>query len=167
MANRAKITADLKKELDRLLDETEKKISKADLDKIGQTTVNAMKDLIEKGISPIQGKGRFPGYLRPNDTDGYPTNVRKRFPKKRARPVNLTLSGKFLKTLIFRSNSNTKAVEVGFFDQLSLKKEQGHRDGAQGQPERPIIPKQNESLVKSIVLEIEDVVTAVLKRITK
>jgi len=165
MANEAKISKDLKKEVERLYKEAIKKVTKADLDSIGKTAVDSMKELISQGISPIQGKGRFPAYKHAGDPTKYPDNKRKKFPDKRARPVNLKLSGEFLRNLIFKSNAANKSVQIGFFDKKNLAKEQGHRDGANDQPERPVIPTGRENLAQSILLQMEKVVQNILKKI--
>lgn len=166
MANAAKIAADLKKELEELVELAKKKITKSDLDNIGETVVTEMKALISKGISPIEGRGRFAGYKNADDPRGYPLKLKKKYPQKRARPVNLELSGKFLRALTFRSNATRKSVEVGFFDQKSIDKESGHRDGVNTQPERPIVPRgTSENLARSIVLKIETVVQSILDKI--
>lgn len=209
MASATKIAKDLEKELSDLIDTLKKKVSKAELDSIGDVAINEMKNLISKGISPIEGKGRFPEYkaagslkgakatskgLRDalrvgagkgaNDRGiraalsqstgnekqaklGYPYSVQKKYPKKRARPVNLELSGDMLDHLTKRSNAAEKSVEIGFYDQKSIKKELGHREGANTQPLRPIIPKANESLAQSIRVKIERAVQAIIDKINR
>ena len=108
-----------------------------------------MLDLISKGISPIEGQGRFPGYKNPKE--GYPATVKTSFGSKRPRPVNLTLSGKFLRRLIARPKGKF-TVEIGFFDKYGKDLEQGHREGTNGQLKRPIIPQTGERFVNSIRL---------------
>lgn len=175
--------------------------------RIGDAVVKAMLDLISKGISPIQGKGRFPPYkaaalrqalkkertainraLRDNQKAlfrfrrmnqrqllaaqkeanrkdlgrsglGYPFSVQDEFPNKRPRPVNLFLSGAFLEALQAHVTgvAGDYGIEVGFFpgwtDQNGVEaatKEQGHREGANGQAERPIIPIGTEDFAITI-----------------
>ena len=130
-----------------------RKLRTKDLDSLAITIIKEMKSMISKGISPIKGNKRFARYKNP---ERYPEGVRGSFPKKRKRPVNLTLSGDFLKMLKFKSKTGRKPkIEIGFYDKLSKKKEQGHREGAGGQPKRPIIPKgKGESYAVRIVTEV-------------
>lgn len=101
---------------------------------VGKTVVAMMLDLILAGQSPIKGRGAFPKYKNPKK---YPGDL------KPHSPVNLFLSGKFLNSLKSQVYQRGKgyAVEIGYFTKLSAKKEQGHREGANGQPRRPTIPK--------------------------
>lgn len=162
-------------------------------------------DLVLKGISPIEGAGRFPEYksvtrnraaealvsgLRKDarsrardfgskDEDvkalrsaartakagiklGYPDTVKDEFPSKRRRPVNLLLSGQFLRQLkSFPRRLNL--IAVGFFTQYGIKLEQGHRDGVNGQPSRPIIPTEGETFTKVIRADIIKTYTSAVK----
>lgn len=108
-------------------------ISVEDAQKIGDDVVDAMKGLISTGESPIKGWGRFPKYINP-----------KRYPGKRKphSPVNLYLTGAFLRALRAKVTAQTKRIkiEIGYFAPKQAIKEQGHREGANGQPERPTIP---------------------------
>lgn len=114
-----------------------------------------MLENIKKGISPITGK-RFPAYKNPERYPG------KRKPK---RPVNLELTGEFLSALEFtvRSGKNP-TITIGFFDKENADKEKGHREGAGGQPKRPIIPNSSESFSKKITIEITNEIADVLSR---
>lgn len=148
-----------------------------------------MLSLISKGISPIDGNGRFPGYKghtqvrslekqrnearKRGDREGafkaaaaaidikehlnsyfgsYPYNTEEyKKGKKKPRPVNLTLTGKFLRRLIAKPKGKF-VIEIGFFDSYGRDLERGHREGANGQLERPIIPVEGEQFVNSIRL---------------
>lgn len=94
----------------------------------------------------------------------YPFSVQKDFPSKRPRPVNLFLSGDFLSNLTYLiSGIGKKAViEIGYIDDLSAKKESGHREGVNGQPKRPTIPTGNESFSTIIVQDVAKIVKAAL-----
>lgn len=179
---------------------------------IGTAITVAMLSLIEKGISPIEGQGRFPAYkwqafsrdvkksntftrrqvreLRANAkrlakggnkkkakalreqagvlsgygrmasqvaSSKYPFNT-KEFKRgsKRVRPVNLHLSGAFLRALEYRvtGTAGKYGLEIGFFDEEQAVKEEGHRDGANGQPKRPTIPINREDFAQVIQNEI-------------
>lgn len=111
-------------------------LSREEATEIGRGTLRAILDLVERGISPIRGGGlggKFPPYKNP-----------KRYPGKRKphTPVNLWLSGKFLRSLKYRVLRFGKGyvAEIGFTSELSELKERGHRERANGQPKRPIIP---------------------------
>lgn len=69
----------------------------------------------------------------------YPDSVRSQFPSKRRRPVNLFLSGRFLRELK-AVPKRINLIVVGFFSPYGQKLEQGHREEANGQGYRPIIP---------------------------
>ena len=175
--------------------------------RIADAVIKGMLDLISKGISPIEGNGRFPAYkwaafrnalkkekssinkaLKQNKKalfkfrrmnqrqllvaqkemnrkslgssgQGYPFSVQDKYPGKKPRPVNLFLSGAFLSSL--KANITGAAgnvgIEIGFFpgskDAEGVEaylKEQGHREGANTQPERPIIPIGTEDFAQTI-----------------
>jgi len=139
------------RDLKKMLDSASDAVTKDAADAVGDLTVALMKDRISKGLSPIEGRGRFERYKNPKS---YPDKVREEFPDKRRRPVNLKLSGKFLDALKSKSSPSGNKITIGFFDSYGRKLEQGHRDGANGQPERPVIPEGGELLAKSIRLSI-------------
>lgn len=139
------------KELRRLLKESNVRVNQKIARATGELAIALMKDRIAKGLSPIQGKNRFPGY---KDTKKYPGRVKEDFPDKRNRPVNLRLSGRFLKQLRVISATSLGKVIIGFSDDYGKTLEKGHREGASGQRERPIIPEPSEELAKSIQLAI-------------
>lgn len=170
-------------------------------DKIANAVGIAVLDMVAKGISPIEGAGRFPAYkaaalrnslkkeksavakaLRANKKAlvrfrrmnqrqlilahkeanrkdlsstgrGYPFNTEQfKHGSKRPRPVNLFLTGKFLNALESHVTGTAGhfGIEIGFFDAKQAVKEQGHREGANGQPQRPIIPINREDFAQSI-----------------
>lgn len=141
-----------------------KDVSRREVESLGKEIVTEMKDMISKGVSPIQGDGRFPGYKK-----GYPNSARSRYPGKRSRPVNLKLSGEFLDALTFKvlGSSPNYRVQVGFFDSENALKEKGHREGANGQEKRPVIPQGSETFAKSIQTLIIDQFRAALERSLK
>lgn len=152
--------------LQRKLEALKTPVDQPTSDRVGEAVISEMKDMISKGISPVEGQGRFPAYLAQANASkakkskvpsagakrGYPYSVQGRFPSKRDRPVNLFLSGDFLNNLIFKpiKIKGSYSTIIGFFDSLSKKKEQGHREGAHGQPSRPIIPTGQEGFAQRI-----------------
>jgi len=100
---------------------------------------------------------------------GYPFSVQSKFPQKKPRPVNLTLSGKFLSSLnstITKVGKRVK-ISIGFFSEDQAKKEKGHREGANGQRPRPIIPKGNESFSETIKADILSIIRQAVRRAGK
>jgi hypothetical protein len=126
----------------------------------GVAAIEVMKDLISKGISPIRGKGRFPGYKNPNK---YPGD------RKAKRPVNLELTGEFLNSLEAKTVKGRfgEDTEVGYFNQESKDKEQGHREGHNGQLKRPTIPEGNEELAIKVERAVEEVYVERLEEVIR
>lgn len=123
--------------------------------KIGDEVVDAMKASIETGSSTIMGRGKFEAYRgtyrKRIQKYGYVHTEDGKF-SKRLRPVNLKVSGKFLDSLkatVQRVKGGYASV-IGFSDKKSQKKEQGHREGANEQAERPIIPQSGEKFTQRI-----------------
>lgn len=126
------------------LNKLKKPIDRPTAKRGGESIVSQMKGLIRIGVSPIQGKGRFPRYKNP-----------KRYPGKRKskRPVNLKLTGQFLRSLVSKAVSGTGgfAIQVEYNNALANKKEDGHRKGQNKQPKRPTIPQGNEKFSPSVL----------------
>jgi len=130
-----------KRSIDRLvkkLDTLSNPTRKRDAEALGNTIVREMKKDIKRQKSPIRGHGSFPA-LDPKY-------------KKRKRnagagdKADLSLTGQFLKSL----RSQTKKVRDGFSTVINFSnrtaqlKEKGHREQANGQGFRPIIPDADE-----------------------
>ena len=131
---------------------------------LGRISINAMKLKIMKGQSPIRGKGlktRFGKYR-----GGYEKAIKKRkLGNKMLRPVNLKLSGDFLddlKIVGFIKEQGSTFPEIGFGSSKSDDKERGHRDGANKQAKRPIIPDDGENFAKTIEKEVIDHLNKIL-----
>ena len=142
-------------------------ISAADRMKLGASAMKEMKDLVSKGISPVLEAGRFPGYLKPEKYPGRGKNYKK---GKRNRPINLKLSGDFMGSL---ENwiGPTGNPTIGFKNELSKKKEEGHRKGSSKKhPEitkRPVIPNKNENFALRITKVISDGLTKLVEEYYK
>lgn len=104
----------------------------------------------------------------------YPYNQQGRKWKKKPRPVNLELSGEFLKALrVWITGSGSKAaVHVGFRSGTGKTpgtkadaptKERGHREGTNGQPKRPMIPVGEETLTPKYALLIRQFLAQTLR----
>lgn len=112
----------------------------------GRYLRNQIRSDASKGLSPVSGFGRFKRYKNP---DRYPGG------RKPHRPVNLRLSGDFLRSLSYKVFS--KDLVIGYFTAESEAKERGHREGANGQPIRPTIPVRRENFRKGITQKLEDI----------
>lgn len=236
MAKRVKVSIDASS-LQDLLTEFGEAFNARTADAIGTQVTIKMKDLIGKGISPIEKHGRFPPYkaqtigkeiaekkkslrekikdtvsqkkigieslrqqlkntkgkgstarkqaIRAKITDlkldvyaekrvgaanrenldkqrqrkRYPDSVQEEFPNKKRRPVNLELSGKFLDNLDYWKVGLRERFEVaiGFRRAPYVDYERGHREQANGQGFRPIIPQDEETFVKQIKLIIDGI----------
>lgn len=119
----------LKKDFDRVVG----RITRADYRRAGDAVVRAMLTDVARGQSPIRGNRAFKGYINPTK---YPGN------RKPRTPVNLRLTGDFLDNLEvrLRRGARNPTLRIGFFRKKQILKELGHREGAGGQPKRPIIP---------------------------
>ena len=122
---------------------------------IKDTIANAKKDLSNsKAYKGLKGKKRqkFKEELFGAHTEkiknAYPFSVQKEFPNKKIRPVNLYLSGEFLKNL--KAKVEKRILLIGFFDEPWSLYEEGHREGVKGQPRRPIIPQGRERFSQSV-----------------
>lgn len=133
-----------------------RKVNKSELQKAGDMLVKNMKRDIAKGKSPISKGGRFPAYKDPKKYPG------KRKPK---RPVNLKLTGKFLKDLFARVRIwRNPEITIGFKTKASRLKEAGHREGTNGQPKRPIIPNDREGFSKPIALAFRKRIIEIIRK---
>jgi hypothetical protein len=124
-----------------------------------KAALKEMLDMISKGISPIEGRGRFGAYSAQRQSgtsklkskkdlkkkQGYPYSVQKEYPSKAVRPVNLKLSGEFLDSLVAEAkhdNSLGYKSTIKLTGEKNLLKEKGHREYSPAP--RPIIPANNE-----------------------
>lgn len=134
-------------EILRRSDEAIKRIPQREIREIGDIIIDGMLERIARGQSPIQGKNRFPKYKNPLKYPG------KRKPKV---PVNLYLTGQFLKSLkstaIAGGGTLERIVNINLDNRLARLKEEGHRIGHNGQPERPIIPIGSEKFQPRILI---------------
>ena len=129
-----------------------------------------------RGQSPVKGEGRFVGYKAQQVTGsqkkkrkssepkrGYPYNVMKYYPNKRARPVNLRLSGEMLASLDHTFDRPSQTIELGIFDPEQALKAETHNQGTQEPdvPRRPFLPTaEGEEFAESIRRKI----VAIVKR---
>jgi len=145
------LNAAIKKRGQELLTKTDqaiKRIPQSEIRQIGDLIIDEMLDRILRGQSPIQGKNRFPKYKNPLK---YPGN------RKPKTPVNLWLTGQFLKSLkatpIAGGGALERLININLDNRLARLKEEGHRIGQNGQPERPIIPIGSEKFQPRILIK--------------
>lgn len=117
------------------------------------------------GKSARKRRSEIKAHATSSTQHGYPYSVQHKFPQKRERPVNLLLSGDMLSHL--EAKPTATGVEIGFWDKLSALKEQGHREGVNDQPRRPIIPQGHESFSPSILRRLLAVVREIIGQKTK
>lgn len=160
---KARFDKQASEELQRKLKGLAAPITQAQARTLGADVVDAMRDTIAAGYSPISGPGiqqRLAAYKDP-----------KRYPgkKKAHTPVNLYLTGKFLSDLKFRviKVASGWGVSVGFTNRKSQLKEEGHRYGQNGQPSRPIIPIGNEKFIKRIQSLYMAVIREAIEKVSK
>lgn len=136
-----------KKSVDRVLkklDALQRPLTKKGANQLGGIVVREMKKDISQLKSPIRGKGKFPALK-----ESY-KKIKRR--KGKGDKPNLSLTGQFLKSLTHKSNKlrDGWSTTIKFSNQTAKDKEQGHREGANGQKQRPIIPEGSEGFNKRI-----------------
>lgn len=109
----------------------------------GYELIRTIQDIIRKGISPVDGQGRFQRY-----SDSYRNAIKKGYlgANKRPSPVSMFLSGEMLGSL--------KLIEKGkrLFLQFDDKKAAWHQNGKGNLPKRKLLPsKRGETFNKRIV----------------
>ena len=109
----------------------------------GYELIRTIQDIIRKGISPVDGQGRFQRY-----SDSYRNAIKKGYlgANKRPSPVSMFLSGEMLGSL--------KLIEKGkrLFLQFDDKKAAWHQNGEGRFPKRKLLPtKRGETFNKRIV----------------
>lgn len=135
--------------------------------KVGSQTIREMKKLIKKGISPIRaqdGGGKFKRY-KPS----YLAQIKRSngiFSEKKKTPVNLKLTGKFLRALTSEPRRDGRGFGTRIFyrgkkEQL---KEQGHRDGANGQRKRPTLPQGSEKWRSAIEKQFKKIYVDAMRK---
>jgi hypothetical protein len=155
------------KDIQKLLKDVPAKAALTSNRKIAELARKKILDLVSKGISPIEGNGRFPAYKPKEKNKRYPETVKNDYPAKRRRPVNLELSGKFLRAL--KSFPKTvNIISIGFFSNYGKKLEDGHRNDSR-QGFRPIIPSEpgegfTKAIRAAILKEYREAILRYLKR---
>lgn len=140
--------------------------------KLGEILKEEITWSTKKGISPLKSYGRFERYRadrpdRPKDTNNksyYPNNVKHKYPDKRKRPVNLTLSGEYLRKLEYRASPT--GLKFGWFSLSGDMKEKYETNNLGLNPfvpQRKILPtSQAESFKTSIVRRLKNTLNDII-----
>lgn len=125
-----KIKADLKKLKNYTTEVKENYQKELESGEAGYELIRLLQDIIRKGVSPVDGEGRFQKY-----SDSYRKAIKdKRYPDKRVSPVSMYLTGEMLGSLRF-----VKSGEK-LFVQFDDKKAAYHQKGAGNLPVRKLLP---------------------------
>ncbi len=158
------------------------------LKELGQLTVEESKKFIKRGISPVDGAGRYEDYSGQKNLTkeraskrsvrrvgnnkkagrGYPYNVMGKYPDKKVKPVNLFLSGNMLKDFSFEVVMGF--LRVGWIDDRSkfTKLALYHNEGTKNMPARPILPTvRGEQFNATIRSSIQNYINKKLEEIIK
>lgn len=115
---------------------------------VGPIIKEAITDFLSKGISPVEGKGRFVKY-----SSSYTSAILNgRYVKfgKAVRPVNLKLTGKLHNSIKIRPTAS--GLTIWFSD----KKAEYHQNGTSKMPQRKLLPDDGELFSQAINEKIED-----------
>lgn len=165
---------------------------------VGDTVLDGIKDAAAKGLSPVAGVGRFPGYKAQEEAkaqkriarnawqnasqagssstgvrlrnlsrsasdeakksaQGYPVSVQDKFPQKKIRPVNLSLTGEYLNSLRYSFNRSKLSIRFFFAGKRANLLAETHNEGTQ-EPvvaRRPVLPTADgQEFISSIMRAI-------------
>ena len=112
-------------------------------DRLGRTIKKESLKLASVGKSPVAGQGRFKAYAAQRKGKGYPNipSIKKMFPGKKVRPVNLFLDGSYLNALGHRKKGN--GIEYGWLNASPFieKLIEAHNEGKHPDvPKRQVLP---------------------------
>lgn len=136
---------------------------------LGREVVRATKEIVVNGRSPVEGEKRYPGYASTRNGKGYPNTkpIKSKYPNKKTRPVNLTLSGRYLRAYTFRTQR--ASVRVGWFSPDKRLKDliDTHQHGMHKHvPRRKVLPSdRGDRYVASVRRLIKNIVLARITRI--
>jgi hypothetical protein len=142
---------------------------------VGAVTVIKAKEMLKRGVSPVEGVGRLQAYKNAEKYPGLNSSKRgesatteegQALATKKQSPVNLRLTGKMLSALTFRALA--EKVLIGFFDPEQAKKAQAHQHGTGNLPQRPILPTEpGQQFAQSIMLNVKRMIREKLEQFTK
>jgi hypothetical protein len=164
----------------RKIAELEKKIDDAFRGEVGFIAVKLIKDLLSRGVSPVEGKGRLASYKNAAKYPGLNRNKGKNLKRttqpmtrealakttKKQSPVNLKLTGDMLKSLSFKVKQGR--IWIGFFDTKEAIKAKALQDGTANMAARPILPTEpGQQFAQTIWREILKAVKEKIENLTK
>jgi hypothetical protein len=125
-----KIKADLKKLKNYNKEVKERFQDELNSGNAGYELIRLLQDIISKGISPVEGEGRFEKY-----SESYRTAIKRGdFINKKVSPVNMYLTGDMMGSLQFKKSAGKLYVEFGD------KKAAYHQFGKGNLPKRKLLP---------------------------
>lgn len=134
---------------------------------LGRNIAEKSLALVRVGKSPVKGEGRFKGYAAQRG-GGYPEipGIKKKFPTKKTRPINLFLDGEYLKAITqFKRNKEGDGIDYGLLSGTVLQQKmfETHNEGMHKDvPQRKVVPTNGDDFVSLIRRKIKDIY---LKRI--
>jgi hypothetical protein len=149
-----KIKADLKKMKNYTKDVKEKYKKELQSGAAGYELIRIIQDIIGKGISPVDGEGRFEKYsesYRKDIKSGY-------YPSKKVSPVNMYLSGDMMGSLRFIE------IDEKLYLQFEDKKARWHDKGLGNLPVRKLLPTGR---MERFNKRITDLLVKALKKVLK
>ena len=129
-------------------------------------------ELVKIGKSPVKGHGRFKRYaVQRGKPSNYPETprIRKRFPSKKTRPVNLFLDGSYLQAITkSKMNAEKNGIIYGLIGGSILHKKmfESHNEGKRKDiPQRKVVPSGKEQFTAKIMQRIKGLYLSRIKRI--
>lgn len=116
--------------------------------KLGPPMIESIEKEMSIGKSPVEGQGRYVAYSPTYQSDIRYGTVKKHYPEKRIRPVNLYLSGAMYKS------AESKPVDGGLNISFKDKKAEYHNDMGAGKSKviRRMLPtKSGETFSRTIM----------------
>jgi hypothetical protein len=149
-----KIKADLKKLKNYSKDVKEKYQEELNSGVAGHELIRLLQDIIRKGISPVNGEGRFEKY-----SESYREAIKSgKFPGKKISPVSMYLTGEMLGSLRF------KKVQDRLYIEFQDEKAAYHQYGKGYLPKRKLLPT---GLFDKFNKRITDLLVKALKKALK
>lgn len=145
---------------------SEKIMTGANVEIIGQRLVTMTRDFMLKGISPVDGK-KFALY---KDTEKYPKNIRKNYPDKRNTPVNLKLTGDLHDSIGFKSGGKNNLL-FGIINPKGNVSDYAdvHNEGLRSDiARRTFLPTgRGETFNRTIMLELKRRLVSIIEKLLK
>ena len=146
------------------LTDPKKITTKAVVADLGRNVKEKSLALVKVGLSPVEGRGRFKGYaVQRGGKSNYPEipGLKKKFPGKKTRPVNLELDGEYLDAVTqYKKNREGDGIEFGLLkgSDLQNKMFESHNEGSRNDiPQRKVIPTNGDDYTPLIRRKIKDI----------